>query len=342
MTMRTARGLAATLALAIGIAACTDGGGNAPPQAPSSPPPPPAAPPPSVEREINPSTTDPALAANQFDHFVINPNPSVTASHRLFVMLPGTFGAPIAYEEITRFGAARGYHTIGLSYVNDQAVNVICLASLDADCTEKVRREVITGQNTSPLVSVNVANSIEGRLRSLLTYLAATFPDEDWDRYLNAGQVDWSLVTVAGHSQGAGHSSFLAKLHDLNRVIMFSGGGDWGQTANSPAPWLSLPNLTPPVRQYGFIHTADGIVDPQQVFTNWGLLDLDMFGPTVSVDGASPPFGNSHQLVTSAPPNPLDVSPAATHGATVVDASTPLDAQGDPLFQSVWQYLAFP
>ncbi len=61
-------------------------------------------------------------------------------------------------------------------------------------------------------------------------------------------------------------------------------------------------------------------------------------------EGAAAPFAGSHQLYTSLPYNPASTALTATlknHGITVVDTSTPVDANGEPLFAGtgVWAYL---
>ena len=325
------------------VAGCTGSEDAAPPAAPPATtpppaPPPPQAPPPSIERRIDPSLTSASITVSLSPHFVINPDPAVTQALRLFVFLPGTGAVPSTYEEIVRRGARRGYHALGLTYPNDEAVGALCPGSGPPDCAGAVRREVITGVDSSPLVSVDTANSIDGRLRALLNYLNTNFPTEGWGRYLVNGAVDWSQVTVAGHSQGAGHAGFIAKLRDVNRVAMFSGPGDPG------AAWVDLPNVTPSARQFGFIHTGDTLVPLAVATRSWDGLDLDLFGAPVSVDGAAAPFGGSHQLLTSAAPNPNPTGPTAspTHGAPVVDAVTPRDQQGRPAFEPVWDYMAFP
>jgi hypothetical protein len=313
-----------------------------PPPSPSPPPPPP--PPASVERDINPALTNSALTLNLSPHFVVNPAANVAPAQRLFVMLPGTGGVPRFYREIVRAGAVRGYHAIGLTYPNDQAIGDLCAGSQDTDCAGRARLEVITGQNTSVLVNVDADNSIDRRLRALLVYLQTAYPSEGWEKYLIGGEVDWSRVTLAGHSQGAGHAAYSGKLRRLNRIVMFSGPGDVGVTPGSPALWMSLPNLTPASQQFGFVHTADPLTPVGLVSRNWDLLGLGDFGPAISVDGAGPPFQGSHKLLTSAPPdpNPLAIASSPPHGAPALDVATPRDAQGAPLYLPVWTYLAFP
>lgn len=317
---------------------------TAPPPSQPTPTPTPTSAPGSVERSVLPAQTSNAITTNLAPHFVVNPDPQVTQRGRLFVMLPGTRGTPINSRDIVRTGASRGYHAVGLTYANDDSVQELCGTSADTDCAGKVRREVITGEDTSALINVNPANSIITRLTALLQFLQTNSPNEGWGQFLDNGQPDWNRITVAGHSQGAGHAGFLAKLVLLDRAVMFSSPGDTRVGTMSPALWLSLPNVTPASRQFGFTHTQDSLTPLARVVDSWQAIGLGAFGGLFSVDGATAPFGNSHQLVTSAPPNPNPTGPTAspTHGAPVVDTVTPRDAQGRPIYALVWNYLAFP
>jgi hypothetical protein len=123
---------------------------------------------------------------------------------------------------------------------------------------------------------------------------------------------------------------------------MFAGPGDVGGMPNVPAAWLDLPTITPAARLYGFAHAADELIPFAFLQINWARLGMAGFGAAVSVDGASPPFGNSHQLVTSAAPAFAPTVTAPQHSAMVLDAVTPLAADGTPLFRPVWTYMAFP
>lgn len=274
----------------------------------------------------------------------MTPNPAFAVDNRLFVMLPGTGAVPRFYRQIVRTGAAEGYHAVGLTYPNETAVGDLCSPSPDPDCAGKTRREIITGADLSPVAAVDTANSITGRLLALLTYLDTTYPTEGWGQYVIGGQPNWGRITVAGHSQGAGHAGYFAKLHSMDRVVMFSGPSDVGLTVTTPATWPSLPNITPPARQFGFTHTADELVPLALIANNWSLSGLSAFGPLTSVDSAQPPYGSSHQLITSAAPNPNPPVPnaAPAHASPVVDALSPVDAQGNFVYRPVWVYLAFP
>jgi len=344
---RKSGGWLAATAVALCLAGCGGGGGSAPPPVVVAPTPSPAPPPvptptpapASVEHDVLPALTSAQININLSSHYAINPAPTVAARGRLFVMLPGTGAVPVFYRQILRVGAARGYHAIGLTYPNDAAIELLCAGS-PADCTALARQEIITGADVSPLVAVNSANSINGRLAALLTYLQAQYPAEGWGQYLVAGLPDWSRISVGGHSQGAGHAAYMGKLVTLDRVAMFSGPAD--NFAGGAAPWLGQPGQTSAARHYGFTHSGDTIVPLALTLATWSALGLPASGPATNVDGGAAPFGNSHQLVTNVAPNLTVPNIAPEHSATVVDAITPVTAQGAFVFEPVWTYMAFP
>lgn len=293
---------------------------------------------------MSPTTVDPRVTTFTSVNLAINPAPASGPKGRLFVMLPGTGGPPRGYRLIVREGAARGYHTIGLSYPNASTIDDLCAPSTDPDCAEKVRREIVTGADESPLVAVDAANSIVGRLTAFLSYLNQTAPNEGWGAFLINGAPDWSRITMAGHSQGAGHAAFMGKLYNLNGVAMFSGPGDLGLGGRSLARWVSFPSVTPTARIYGFIHRDDPLVPLALALAEWRALGLDAYGPSADVDGVTPYTGGSHELTTTVAPNPAGSTPGSppAHGAPVVDPVTPLTATGTPQFASIWDYMAFP
>lgn len=298
-----------------------------------------------VERDILPATANAVLPASDAANFTVNPDPAVAPRGRLFVMLPGTTAIPRLYRSVVRTGAARGWHGIGLTYPNATTVGDFCAPTNDPNCTGNTRREIITGDNSSSVVTVDSANAITGRLVSLLSYLNRTFPAEGWGQYLRGGTVDWALVTVAGHSQGAGHAAYMAKLFSLDRTVMFSGPADLPVGGDSAARWFSLPNITPVSRQYGFTHLDDELVPYNFVRANWTAIGVPApGGAPFLVDGVSAPFGGSNQLYTRAAASQTASAgtPWPFHASPVVDVATPLEAQGRPLYAPVWIYLAFP
>lgn len=294
-----------------------------------------------VEREIDPRTVANGLMTGLSNHQIFVPG--TNRRNRLFVMLPGTDAPPRVYRLIARTGAQEGYHAIGLAYPNEDAIATVCGNSSRPDCSGEVRNEILTGQDTSPLVSVNRVNSIVGRLIDLIAFLDRSFPNEGWGQYLVSGQPDWSRIAVAGHSQGAGLAGFLGKEVRLLRIGMFSGPNDPGPSSGQAALWTARPNVTPAGDQFGFTHTADPLAPIGVSSGNWLGIGLGAFGGQVSVDGRSPPFAGSRQLVTSASPNPNPTGPSASpqHGAPAVDSVTPLAVDGQPLFRPVWVHMLF-
>jgi hypothetical protein len=269
---------------------------------------------------IAPNATDPAIRAGDPDH--VQSPPSTPATDTLFVFFPGTGGAPDEYQWIIRYAAARGYHAIGLSYLNDIAVNMVCPGSNDPDCHEKVRQEVLSGTDVSPLVDVDLPNSIDNRLAKVLGHLG-------WSQYLDGnGRPRWDRVVFAGHSQGGGHAAMMGKLHDVARVVMFS--------ATEPARWTLSPHLTPADRYYAFAHTAE----PGATGIKMSWQNLGVPGALTNVESTEPPYGGSHQLETSLAPRPGSPRSNA-HNAPVVDAATPLEGEL-PVLRATWCYLIGP
>jgi hypothetical protein len=72
---------------------------------------------------VRPSETDPAIT--NFDGYqwaYINTN--LPSRGQLLVFLPGTFAEPNIYREFLKTAANLGMHSIGLTYVNDQIVDM--------------------------------------------------------------------------------------------------------------------------------------------------------------------------------------------------------------------------
>jgi hypothetical protein len=293
----------------------------------------------SVEREVSPKAVDTRVDTALEPHIAINPSPEPEPAHKLFVFLPGTGGTPEMYKLILRSGASRGFHALGINYPNPTAVGVLCEATLDPNCYIDVRREIITGTSLSALVNVDGPNSIVTRLTETVTYLNQNHPQEGWGQYLlGNGQLDWSKVVLAGHSQGGGHAGVMAKMFSMSRVVYFASPADWD--FNTPAAWIDLPNVTPASRQYGFTHLEDDLVPIEKLSVIWPTLGLGTMASAVLVDGKSTStFGNSHIFVTSATPRAGGISP--DHGATVLDMATPLTGNGTPVFDPVWAFLCF-
>jgi hypothetical protein len=308
----------------------------------------------SVERAVDATATAANITAipagGEAPHVAINPSPAVTPRGKLLVFIPGTQGRPSQYTYILRAGAARGFHAVGINYLNQTAMGSLCQFSTNPDCYWTARTEVVFGNGTpvSGQGAVSRADSIVNRLNQLLAWSSTNQPAEGWS----------SSCAPTGQWTGAG-SSWPALARGRPRGCAGQDGGagpcrlllrpeDWNELTNRPAGWTATrANVTPASLQYAFGSDLDTLVPNAHAFAHWDALGLARpAAGAVLVDDTPAPFLNSHQLRTS-----LGFNPASTaltlalrhHGVTVVDASTPIDGAGKPLFDSngVWESLCF-
>jgi hypothetical protein len=262
-------------------------------------------------------------------------DPAAPQKGLLAIFLPGTGGLPAQFPAFLQHGAARGYHVIGLTYINATSVNVTCnAASGNADCAGDVREEVFSGRDTSALVAIAPADSIEGRLVALLEYLDFHRPSDGWSQFLTVQRgVVWDKVSVSGNSQGSGHAGYIGKVRSAYRVGLYAGPSDWVLAANTPVNWYGLPSLTPASAIYGFVHSPDTLAnasgDSAQVTTVWGDPSaFNMTGAITDVAGTASPFGGSHRLITS----------ACTGAGATNEHNCPM-MRGN---EAVWDVVSFP
>lgn len=286
-----------------------------------------------IRYQVQPSITSTAITSDNNPHHVYPPLSSVTKKNILSVFYPGTGSSPCEIGAILQQGASRGYHVIGLSYPNSEAVNSVCnqgAARNDASCFENLRNEVVTGSQVSSYVSVDGNNSIEGRLLSLLLYLSRTYPNDGWDGFLTGGAINWPSVYVGGHSQGSGHAAFHGKLRNVGRVSIYSGVSDYSLQSASIPSWFSNAQVAPAGSYYGLIHENDTVANfsgnASQVTDVW----LNQFGMTGALTNTNTgaPFGNSKRLVTTA---------CNGMGAAVLHSCPMTNG-----FQTIWNYISYP
>lgn len=283
----------------------------------------------TISRRIKASETDQAIDQWDDRHYVYF-NPDVAKKNNLFVFLPGTGLGPASYKMITQFAAEMGFHAFVIAYANPETVSRdLCGTSLDVDCTEKVRLEIFDGTDRSSIVRISRANSIENRIIKLLAHLDRNFPGEGWGQYLSNGQLAYSSIIFAGHSQGAGHAAIIGKNRSLRGVMMFGGGADAVLALNQMAPWVLRPGLTDKSRLFGFTHMLDMMPEYSII---WGdYYGMAEFGGVVNVDSASSPYNQTHMLTTRVPSED-------PHGAVVRDTYVPMNGSR-PAFAVVWEYM---
>lgn len=225
--------------------------------------------------------------------------------------LPATCGSPAHEKEL----AALGFHVLGPCYSSDYGV-----ANCDDDI-EGCRLEAFEGIDHHKLIDIKPPDSIETRVAKGLTYLQSKNPKGDWTYYLDGDKPRWSKIIISGISHGASSAGLIGVYRKTDRVVMLSGPLDTNQA------WLKKMPLTPANRFFGFTHTADG----QHPGHLAAFESLGLPGKITTVDGAMPPYGDSHRLKTSA---------ATTDGHSSVQAGGPSPKMGtEYVFKPVWNYL---
>jgi hypothetical protein len=286
---------------------------------------------------VDPLDTDAGLTP-EADHVVAPPLPTLplppggeSPAGKLLVFLPGTGAVPADYADLVERAAALGYAGLGLDYINEIPVNDTCgpagPGAGDADCHGNLRLEILTGQDASPYIAVSTTDSIEHRLQALLDYLARTDASHDWASHLDNGEIDWSGIAVAGHSQGGGHAAFIGKQYAVDRALLFS--------ATEPVRWTEVPGVTPASDYYGFANRVEFLYPG--ISNSWINLALPGTEQVIEVDAWQ--GSGSHRLLTRLAACNGDSSEPALHQCTSSDAFTPRDGDGDPAFAAVWDFL---
>jgi hypothetical protein len=302
------------------------------------------------------------------EHYLYLP-PLLTDTGKLLVFLAGGNGSargggegwcsasPLSMN-IYPVAARQGYHVIGLTYpaakANGPCDDYNLGPQQNRDCYGNAFREVVTGEDSSPspgsevsTVSKHRQDSIVNRLLSVLKWAHKTHPNDGWGRYLTAsGGVNWSLVHLAGHSNGASHASYmgqLAQFQEIGRVALFAGpdDGNGGESEAewNPATYIQEHGVPTADRYYGLVHklnkakTINGgkEVKPApiyQVLKNWNIFGMEEptnphryeFDPQ---PGETPYFGDAHILLSKDPERakatdlPIGTTKWEAHGSVV-------------------------
>ncbi len=274
--------------------------------------------------KIGPQATDSSID-NWLETHYVTINKSKPLRGKLFVFFPGSHGIPDSHHLLINRASEVGYHAISLRYPNSWMVGGLCQDSCDPDCHEQVRLDILDGGERSNKVQIGYHNSIINRLVKLLQYLNQQHPEERWNDYIEGNTPKWESIILAGHSQGGGQAAMIAKMYEVERVIMFASPADYNQGLKLPAPWLSKESKTPTNRYYGFVHFQDRGF--KKIRRAWKLLGMAGSGPIVNVDEQSSPYNGSRRLVTnSAPANRRNYHISVIKG-------------GSHVLEEVWSYL---
>lgn len=236
---------------------------------------------------------------------------------KLVVYLHGA-GAPstCGSRDHGRVLAAMGYHVVMPCYSSDYGVGNC------GDDIEGCRLEAFEGVDHHSFVDIAPPDSIETRVVRALEHLATASPPGDWGWFVEGARPRWSAIVISGISHGASSSGVIGIHRAVDRVVMLSGPLDTDQA------WLMRTPMTARDRFYGFSHTDDS----QHPGHLEAFASLMLPGAPVSIDGASPPYGGSHRLITSA-------ASSNGHSSTQAGGASPRDGTGAWLFQPAWEYL---
>lgn len=286
-------------------------------------------------RTIKANDTDNNIQWELQNHQIFT-NPDCVPNDKLLIHLVGSFDNPARTTFFPTLAANHGYKVIVLKYPNGTAAVSACGNNTDIDCFRRYRHEIVFGEDSSSEVSVDASDCILNRVEKLLTFLESNYPAENWGNFLAApATIDWSDITVSGHSQGGGHAAFLAQQFQVDRALMFASPNDYSDHFSAPATWLSSPGATPDSNYYAFGNLFDEVVDADKQFANWAAMNLLSSSDSVLVDQADCDYSKAQVLYTR-----FDSAGGISrnHSSVVIDEFTPLTA-GTPTFTPVWEYM---
>lgn len=276
-------------------------------------------------------------ATNRYVPHLVTAQPTKSETDVLRVFLPGTGSQPGASTYLLRSIAECNRPTIGLSYsflpFADATRNELCFndsganESAHVDCLARQHSDCIWGSEPGyhglwPAVAEQ--DSVVGRLRLLLAYLDAQYPEEDWARFLDGTAPRWDRIMMSGHSQGAGHTGYLAQTTPLAAAVLISGPQDECiDCADGPDNlWLAQPWATTRVTAAAnILESASDVIQ-----LNWVRMVGTLGWPEKPTDvgesaSVTPPYGAA---LSAAPYDPQYTGPRPYHCSMAGDGVIPM------------------
>lgn len=245
----------------------------------------------------------------------------------LLLFLPATRERPSNYQAFLSVARARGFHVLALDYWNDgKSVEMTC--GTNAACYTEMQQNRLDGTDPNQFSAVDPQNSIVDRLTAAINYLDAADPRGGWARFATPQGIDWSDIVVAGHSQGGGESAYIAHIHRVLGVLMFSSPVDSDQGVD--ASWMGTPGATPASRMYGFDDTGD--IFAARIRASWNDIGLSAFGKPQNVEFGH--LGSSHELIST-----VHLGTAMQSHSWDITDETPRTPSGHPIFENVWKWM---
>ncbi len=183
--------------------------------------------------------------------------PTSNARGTLLIYLNGSGGSPrgaVISPDTNVYATARaqGLHVLAVSYRSDDAVAQLCATSVGAardTCFLATRTSIVTGVAqpgaAAAVQSIALHEGVYARVGAALVALNVRDPEGRWNQFYDASAgrdvaraLRWSSIMVAGLSQGGGHAALLARLHPVQRAVMFSSPCD-ATALGEPSAWLT-------------------------------------------------------------------------------------------------------
>ena len=295
-------------------------------------------------------------------HFACTPPQTQQAQQaqpELVVFLPGTGLGPMDYSEAVVDMSSHGFHALGLMYPSTQGQNGCDMSrkpvgSTDLNCTARERHRVLTGEavsygGTDHTTNITQPDSIQNRIAKALLKLGS--PWKQW--VTSAGTPDWANIIISGHSNGADHTSFIAKTFNVSRAITIAGANDMVDGPNPgtwntvhPAPWQfanTSAHATPPGRMYGFGVCGTAAHKAQGECYDWhaGWLAQEYPGPwfradSVLADASGKGLAGYHKICSNGSLVPARVG---NHMASAGDCCVPKTKAGDFLWTNIYKHM---
>ncbi|WP_206285925.1 BPSS1187 family protein, partial [Yeosuana marina] len=235
----------------------------------------------------------------------------------------GTAASPEAYKKIIQTAAEYGYYSFGLHYDNSLSSSGICNNTNDENCVQNALKEYFEGVDYSTEVNVNFPNSFINRITKMILYLNSQNPSEEWNQFLTSNnEINWNLISLAGHSMGSRHAFFISKQVSLYKVGLFSGPNGFVLDNGNFPSWISNVGATANSDITGFSNQNDNVAQWNYVQNIWQIAGIQ--GTPINIDNNNEI--NSHQLFTEYVSQNNSGSLIPAHNSTCADIDTPIES----------------
>jgi hypothetical protein len=256
------------------------------------------------EHTFRAKTADSAVSFNDNSEIAVFDNRAPIIMGKLVLPFGGLGTNAGTLEAGGEFCARRGFHVLGIAAFQDYDI-----LSNGADFFGEARRSVFEGivhtqEGEFANIEMTPADGVAQRTQKALVYLHAQYPEEDWGYFLQEdGSVRWSDVIFSGFSHGGSNAARFAFLVRASRVVSLSAPRentctrlDLANCGGTVATWLGETSKTPMDRFFAIT----GKTDDQHLQHLFALEKTGYSGAATAIDGAQPPYGNSHRLVANA------------------------------------------